>query len=44
MTTLGDISCHAEQKPQMEAAAEKPKKAAAKKSAKAEEASAETEE
>ena len=43
-TTLGDISGLAELKAQMEAAAEKPKKAAAKKSAKAEEASAETEE
>ena len=42
-TTLGDISGLAELKAQMEAA-EKPKKAAAKKSAKAEEASAETEE
>ena len=43
-TTLGDISGLAELKAQMEAAAEKPKKATAKKSAKAEEASAETEE
>ena len=43
-TTLGDISGLAELKAQMEAAAEKPKKAAAKKSAKAEETSAETEE
>ena len=43
-TTLGDISGLAELKAQMEAAAEKPKKAAAKKSAKAEEASTETEE